>query len=282
MTKGKLMNLSAMAIFGTIGIFVRQIPLPSSLIALSRAAVGLVFLILVLAVKKQRPDVSAIRKNLPLLLLSGIFLGANWIALFEAYRHTSIAVATVCYYMAPVIVLILSPWLLKERLTARHAVSLVCALIGMVLVTAPWDGGGSALGPALGLLAAALYAGVILTNRKLSGLTPFDTTLVQLAVSALVLTPYVLLTEDLPALSVTPTAAGLLVLVGVIHTGLAYTLYFGSIPMLPARTVAMYGYLDPIIAVVLSALLLAEPLGVTEILGVALVLAATAVSERRN
>lgn len=282
MSKGKLMNLSAMAIFGTIGIFVRHIPLPSSLIALARAAVGLIFLIVVLALKRQKPDFAAIRRNLPLLLLSGVFLGGNWIALFEAYHHTSIAIATVCYYMAPVIVLLLSPWLLKEQLTTRHSFSLGCALIGMVLVTGPWGRGGSPVGPAFGLLAAVLYAGVILTNRKLTGLTPWDTTLVQLAVSALVLAPYVLLTENAAALSPAPSALLLLAVVGVVHTGLAYTLYFGSIPLLPARTVAMYGYLDPIVAVVLSALFLGEPLGVTEILGVALVLGSTALSERRS
>lgn len=282
MAKGKCMNLSAMVIFGTIGIFVRHIGLPSSLIALTRAAVGLVFLLAVLAVRRQKPDFSAIRKKLPLLILSGIFLGANWIALFEAYRHTSIAIATVCYYFAPLIVLILSPYLLKERYTTRHSFSWYCAMLGILLVIGPWGSGGSPMGPAFGFLAAALYAGVILTNRKLTGLTPFDTTLVQLAVAALVLAPYVLLTVDLAALAPTPTELGLLAVVGVVHTGLAYTLYFGSIAHLPARTVAMFGYLDPIVAVFLSAALLGEPLSAMNIAGTILVLAATALSERRN
>lgn len=282
MSKGKLMNLSAMAIFGTIGIFVRHIPLPSSIIALVRAAVGMSFLILVLAVKRQKPDASAIRKNLPLLLLSGVFLGANWIALFESYRHTAVSTATVCYYMAPVIVLALSPILLKERLTAFQAGCMAAALTGMVLVTAPWRSDASLPGIAWGLTAAALYAGVILTNRKLSGLTSFDTTLVQLFSAALVLAPYVLLTEDIAGLSPAPMVLFLLLLVGVVHTGLAYTLYFGSIPMLPARTVAMYGYADPILAVILSALVLGEGLDIPGIIGITLVLGAAALSERRN
>lgn len=282
MTKGNLMNLSAMAIFSTIGLFVRHIVLPSSLIALARAAVGLIFLILVLAVKRQRPVFSAIRRNLPMLILSGIFLGGNWIALFESYRYTTIAQATMGYYMAPVIVMLLSPLLLKERLTLWHFLCMGTAVLGMTLVSGPVGSGSTLTGLALALLAAALYAGVILTNRTLSGLTSFDTTLVQLGVAAIVLAPYVLLTEDLSSLSPAPLELGLLAVVGVVHTGLAYTLYFGSIPMLPARTVALYGYLDPVIAVALSALLLGEPLGPSGILGVALVLGSAAALDLKS
>lgn len=282
MSKGKLMNLSAMAIFGTIGIFVRHIALPSSLIALVRAAVGLLFLILVLTMKRQRPDFSAIRWNLPMLVLSGIFLGGNWIALFESYRYTTIAQATMGYYMAPVIVMLLSPLLLKERLRIRHLLCLATAVFGMVLVSGPVGTGTSLTGLGLALLAATLYAGVILTNRKLSGLSSFDTTLIQLGVAAIVLAPYVLLTEDVSGLSPAPLELALLAVVGVVHTGLAYTLYFGSIPMLPARTVALYGYLDPVIAVLLSALMLGEPLGLSGILGVTLVLGSAAALDLKS
>lgn len=276
MTKGKLMNLSAMVIFGTIGIFVRHIPLPSSLIALVRAAVGLVFLTCVLLVQRKTPDFSAIRRNLLPLVLGGVFLGGNWIALFESYRHTSVSVATMCYYMAPVIVMLVS----GESRTMRHWASLLGALTGMVLVTAPAGASGSWVGPGLGLIAAALYASVILSNRRLCGLTAFDTTLVQLGVSAAVLAPYVLLTVDVSALSPAPAQLFLLAVVGIVHTGLAYALYFGSIPLLPARTVAMYGYLDPIVAVVLSALLLGEPMTVPGFIGILLVLGSTAFSEK--
>lgn len=282
MSKGKLMNLSAMAIFGTIGVFVRHIPLPSSLIALARASVGLVFLILVLAVNRQRPDFCGIRRHFPALLLGGVLLGANWIALFESYRRTCVAVATVCYYMAPILVLLAAPVLLHERLSLRQGCCAGTAMLGMILVSAPWEADASLSGIAFGLLAAALYAGVILCNRHLTGLPPFDTTLVQLMASAAVLTPYVLLNENLAALAPAPGVLALLLVVGVVHTGLAYTLYFGSIPLLPARTVALYSYLDPVLAVLLSAAVLGEPLSPGGIAGVILVLSATALGERRN
>lgn len=282
MNRGNLMNLSAMAIFGTIGIFVRHISLPSALIALVRAAVGLVFLLAVLLLQRRRPDTDAIQKNLLPLLLGGVMLGGNWIALFEAYRHTTIAQATMGYYMAPLIVMLLSPIVLKERLTAWHFFCLCAAAFGMSLVAGPSGSGTSGLGLGFALLAAALYAGVILSNRKLSGLSAYDTTLVQLGVSAAVLAPYVLLSVDISALSPAPLELGLLAVVGVIHTGLAYTLYFGSIPMLPARTVAVYGYLDPILALILSALVLGEPLGLPGMAGAALVLVSTALINRKG
>lgn len=282
MTKGKLMNLTAMVIFGTIGVFARHISMPSSLIALVRAAVGLVFLGAVLTVRGQKPDAAAIRRNLPRLILSGVFLGANWIALFESYRYTAVSVATMGYYMAPMIVMVLSPLVLKERLTGWQVCCLTAAALGMTLVAGPMGSGGDPKGLLLALLAAALYAGVILTNRKLSGLTAFDTTLTQLGVAALVLTPYVLLTTDLTALSPAPAELFLLAAVGIVHTGLAYTLYFGSISLLPARTVALYGYLDPVVALALSALVLGESIGLSGILGAALILTASALMDRKG
>lgn len=281
--KGKLMNLSAMVIFGTIGVFVRQISLPSSLIALVRGGVGLLFLAAVLVLRHQKPDFEAIRDNLPVLLLSGVFLGANWIALFEAYRYTSVATATMCYYMAPIIVLLLSPILLKEKLAPTSLLCVALSLLGMFLITGLGEKSASnSRGIAFGLLAAALYAGVILSNRKLRSVGSFDTTLVQLAASALVLMPYTLLTEDVAGLSFPGSALALLILLGIIHTGLAYTLYFGSIRHLPAKTIALYSYIDPILSVILSALLLKEPLTPAGILGAGLVLASTALSELRK
>ena len=109
----------SMLIFGTIGLFRRWIELPSSLVAMARGAIGMVFLLLVLRAKKQRLDGAAIRKNLPLLIPSGAALGINWILLFEAYNYTSVATATLCYYFAPMLIVLASPLALHEKLTAR-------------------------------------------------------------------------------------------------------------------------------------------------------------------
>lgn len=277
MGKGRLMLLCSMVIFGTIGIFVRYIPLPSSLIANIRGLSGCAFLLLVLFAKKEKMEVAAIRRNLPVLMLSGTFLGANWIALFESYRYTTVATATLCYYMAPIIVMVLSPVLLKEKLTGKKIGIILAALFGMVLVTGVQTGGeNQMLGIALGLLAAALYAGVILSNRKLKNIGTYDTTIMQLGGSALVLLPYNVMTTDFAGLQFNLPVLGLLALVGIVHTGVAYWLYFGSLKELSAQSAALLSYIDPITAIVLSALILGEAMTPVGILGAVIVLGATA------
>ncbi|MBQ8670124.1 MAG: EamA family transporter [Oscillospiraceae bacterium] len=275
---------SSMFIFGTIGIFVRNIGLPSSLIALVRSVVGLLFLLAVTALKKEGFSFAAMRSKLPLLALSGILMGFNWILLFEAYRYTTVATATLCYYLAPVFLILASPFALKERLTAKKLLCVFVALAGMIPVSGVLQAGFSGVqelkGILLGTSAALLYACVVLMNKRSGEAPPLKRTMVQMAAAAAVLLPYVLLTEVLSTLSPAPVELGLLLVVGVIHTGLAYMLYFGSMNALEAHTLAIFSYIDPIVAILLSALLLHEPLGLGSILGAVLILGAAFVSEQ--
>lgn len=273
----------SVSVFGTIGIFFRWIGLPSSVIALVRGAVGAAFLLLLARFRHAPIDRAALRSRWQLLLLSAAMMSFNWITLFEAYRYTTVATATLCYYMAPIFVTLISPILLKERLTARKLLCVFLALAGMVFVSGVPQSGlpgpSEAKGILLALCSAALYAGVILINKYLAGVPAYDRTLLQLAGAAAVMIPYILLTEDLSAMSVTPLGAVLLLIVAVFHTGWCYALYFGSMTVLSAQTVALFSYIDPIVAILLSALLLKEPLGWSGILGAALVLGSTLVSE---
>ena len=273
----------SVSVFGTIGIFVRWIGLPSSVIALVRGAVGAAFLLLLARFRHAPIDRATLRSRWQLLLLSAAMMSFNWITLFEAYRYTTVATATLCYYMAPIFVTLISPILLKERLTARKLLCVFLALAGMVFVSGVPQSGlpgpSEAKGILLALCSAALYAGVILINKYLAGVPAYDRTLLQLACAAAVMIPYILLTEDLSAMSVTPLGAVLLLIVAVFHTGWCYALYFGSMTVLSAQTVALFSYIDPIVAILLSALLLREPLGWSGILGAALVLGSTLVSE---
>ena len=273
----------SVSVFGTIGIFVRWIGLPSSVIALVRGAVGAAFLLLLARFRHAPIDRAALRRRWQLLLLSAAMMSFNWITLFEAYRYTTVATATLCYYMAPIFVTLISPVLLKERLTARKLLCVFLALAGMVFVSGVPQSGlpgpSEAKGILLALCSAALYAGVILINKYLAGVPAYDRTLLQLACAAAVMIPYILLTEDLSAMSVTPLGAVLLLIVAVFHTGWCYALYFGSMTVLSAQTVALFSYIDPIVAILLSALLLREPLGWSGILGAALVLGSTLVNE---
>lgn len=278
----RLMLLTSMAIFGTIGLFRRSIPLGSATIAMARGFLGMAALLLAGHLRGVRLSWRDIRPRLPLLVLSGICLGANWILLFEAYRFTTVAVATLCYYMAPVLVILASPLLFRERLTPRRMLCVAIALAGMVLVSGvlqPDRHTGSSRGVLLGLGAAVLYASVVLLNKKTDGIQAGDRTIVQLGTAGVVLLPYVLLTEPLDPEVLTPSVLGLLLLGGLVHTGLAYTLYFTSIRALPAQTAALYSYIDPVLAILLSAFLLSEPIWPDEGIGIVLVLGGTLLSE---
>ena len=280
--KSLLMLISSMVIFGTIGVFRRYIDLSSALIAMTRGIVGAIFLLLFVLLRGKKLDGAAIRKNLLLLILSGAAIGFNWILLFEAYNYTTVATATLCYYMAPIVVILVSPFLLKEKLTGRRLLCVAVALIGMVLVSGVLETGFSASelrGVALGLGAAVLYASVILMNKGLKNVGAYDKTFVQLLAAGVVLIPYLLLTGGFSGVSVTPLSLGMLAVVCIVHTGLCYTLYFGSMDGLPAQTLALFSYIDPVVAVLLSALLLHEPLTVFSGIGAVLVLGAAVVSE---
>lgn len=281
MTSPRTRLITSMTIFGTLGIFVSLIPLPSALIVMVRAVVGTLFVGGVMLCSRSRPRREALRQNAALLLCSGVALGLNWTLLFEAYRHTTVAVATLCYYMAPIFLLLLSPIVLKEPMTRRKAVCIAGSLLGAAMVSGA-AGGGSVRGVALGLAAAVLYCAIMLMNKKMRGLAPMETTFVQLCISALVITPYALLNSgQMPAGSAAALMqnAPMLLVVGLVHTGIAYALYFPSINALPGQTVAVLSYIDPVLAVLLSALVLRQPITPLQILGAVLLLGSTFVSE---
>jgi len=281
--KDKLLLIVSMVIFSTIGIFRKFIPLPSSLLAMARGLIGMLFLLVLLAVRKSSVSGGAIRKNLVVLILSGIALPFNWMLLFEAYNHTSVATATLCYYMAPIFLILISPVLFKEKLTGKKIICVAVALGGMVMVSGMFDEGLSSIsgmkGILLGLGAAVLYTTVMVLNRYLKDISAYDKTIMQLGLAAVVMLPYVLLTEDFSAITLDATAVVMLLVVGIVHTGVAYACYFGSIGALPAQTVALFSYIDPVGAIILSALVLREDTSIWGMLGAVLVLGSTLVSE---
>ena len=282
--KDKMMMIGAMTIFGTIGIFRKYIPLPSSLLALARGIIGTAFLLfLVLAVKRDKLSVEAIKRNFVFLVVSGAFIGFNWILLFEAYQYTTVATATLCYYMAPVIVVLVSPFLFKERLTLLKAICVAVALAGMVFVSGiPQSGFGGMSelkGILLGLGAATLYAIVVILNQYIKDIPAYDKTIMQLGTAAIAILPYTLLTENFADISFTPVAVLMLIFVGIVHTGIAYTLYFGSMSGLKAQTIALFSYIAPVVAIILSAVILQENIGLWGVIGAVMVLGSTMVSE---
>ena len=255
----------------------------SAALAFARGLIGGIFLLCWMTLTGKPLKLQISKKNFFILCLTGVALGANWLLLFESYNHTSVAVATLCYYMEPTILILLSPLLFKEKLTAKKLVCAVVSFVGMVLVSGVLENGDTDLtGILFGLGAAVLYAVVVILNKKNPVENAYGKTMVQLFVSAAVLFPYLLLTEDVGSFSLGGTEIAMLLIVGIVHTGIAYAMYFGSVQNLPSQTVAVFSYIDPVLAVVLAGSLLGETLSVSELIGAVLILGAALVSEIRR
>ncbi len=274
----KLKMIFSMFIFGTLGVFITNLDIPSAVIAALRAVIATLFIILYMLITRKRADFAAIRKNAVILTLSGTAIGFNWILLFEAYRHTTVAVATLCYYMAPIFVIIASSFILKERLTLPKIICTVIAVFGAVLISGASANNGY-LGILFGLMAAMLYASVVIMNKFIKNLRNIETTLCQLGAAAVVMLLYVLLTKGFSEAVFTPKAVALIFTVGIIHTGVAYILFFSGVGSLPAQTSAVLSYIDPVTAVILSGTLLSQPVTKVQIIGAVLILGSTLLNE---
>lgn len=269
----------AVVLYGTIGMFLRYVSLPSEAVAFYRGIIGALFILIYLFVSRKRPDFKKIRNNIGWLLLSGAGLGFNWIFLFAAYVNTTVAVASLCNYMAPIFVIILTPFILKEKLDKRKIPCIAAALTGIILVSGIIGGEtGSPAGVIYGLLGACCFTVIVFLNRKLKDISAFDRAFVQLAVAAATILPYVLVKNG--GLPLPDVKSGLIVLMlGVLQTGVAYCLYFNGMASLPVQSVAILGYLEPVVSVLCSVIFLREPLRLPGWLGSVLVLAAAVVSE---
>ncbi len=272
----------SMLIFGTIGIFRRYIPFSSAFLTFSRGILGGLFLLGVAGIRKRKgagvPGRDALR-----FAVTGAMIGINWILLFEAYSYTTVAVATLCYYMQPTIVILLSPLIFHERMTGKKAVCAAVSVVGMVLVSGVADpGGGSAgnlRGVLLGLGAALFYSAVVIMNKKHPGGDAVQKTTVQLFSAGLVMIPYLLLKGGWPAGSPAAGDVILLLVVGIVHTGIAYLMYFEGMKGMSVQSVSMLSYIDPVSALVLSAVFLREPMSLWNMVGAVLIIGAAAVSE---
>ncbi len=284
MKKARLLLILSMTIFGTIGIFTKFIPLPSAEIALYRAILAIILLSGYLFVTKTKIHFSAIRKELPVLALSGAAMGMNWVLLFEAYKHTTVSVATLSYYFAPVLVTIVSPILFREKMTVKQLICFVMSTIGLVLIIGVNTTGASShlTGILFGLGAACLYATVILLNKCVKSVAGIQRTFLQFVDAVVVLLPYVLLSGSLEIRSLQPVGIMNLLIVGFVHTGVTYCLYFSSLKELPGQEVAILSYIDPLVAVIASVLVLKEDFGFFQIIGGLLIIGFSIWNEKKG
>ncbi len=269
----------SMFIFGTIPLFVRNIAVSSAELALYRAILAVILIGFVLLITKQKIEISGFGKEIPLLIVSGVAVGLNWILLFEAYKYTTVSVATLSYYFAPVIVTAVCPFLFKEKFTVKQIVCFVLSTLGLVMITGVgnFNGGRELIGVAFGLGAAVLYAAAVILNKFIKNVGGIQRTFLQFVSAIIVLGPYVLFTDGVTLRSLDAKGWVNLLIVGFIHTGITYCLYFSSLKELSGQKAAILSYIDPLVAVMISVTVLGESMTLIQVIGGALILGFTMV-----
>lgn len=273
----RLMLIASMTIFGTLGLFVRNIPVSSGELALYRAILAAFLIAVFLIVTKQKIPFSNIKKEVPLLLASGVAMGINWILLFEAYKYTTVSVATLSYYFAPVIVTVVCPVLFHEKLTLKQIICFIMSTLGLVMITGIGDFGGrnNFVGILFGLGAAVFYATVILLNKFIKNVEGIHRTFLQFLSAIVILVPYVMTTSGVTLGGLNGIGWANLLIVGLVHTGVTYCMYFSSLKELPGQKAAILSYIDPLVAVLISVTILGETMTFWQVIGGMLILGFT-------
>ena len=282
----KLKIILAMVTWGTLGLFVRNIPLNSIEISFFRAFIGSLFLTIIIVVNRETINWKLLRENFLLLSLSGIALGINWAALFQAMKYTTISNATLSYYFAPIFIVVLTVIILKEKVTLKNFACIFVSILGLYLILKSGENGSNSgynhlKGVAFGLLGAAFYAIVVILNKFVKKLSSLEVTISQLVISAIVLLPIVF-KGGISSIKILDTKAWIFILIlGVVHTGIAYLFYFPSIKDVKSQTIAIVSYLDPITAIIVSAIFLNEPMSGMQIVGGSLILISAYINEKQ-
>ncbi|MGM0920831.1 MAG: DMT family transporter [Bacillota bacterium] len=283
--KSKIQFILSMIIFGTIGLVVRYINLSSSERALLSSFIGCLFLMLIFFIIKKKISWNLVKSNTLFLILSGIALGGNWIFLYQSYDHTTIANATLGYYFAPVFVMILSPIVLREQLSIKKIVCIGVAIIGMLMIVGEGVSASRSddiLGLSFGLIAAAFYAALLLLNKFIKDMGKLELTIIQLGITTLLLMPYVFLTEGFGIFEVSSSSIPFILILGIINTGIGFWLFFSGMEKLKGQSIAMLSYVDPFVAILISAIILQEQMTIVQMLGGVLLLGSTFVCELKS
>ena len=274
------MYILAMLIFGTNGYLVAHLSLQGSQIVLVRTLVGGLLLTAIVLLRGGF-DREAVRAEWRDLLFGGVALGLNWVALFTAYRMLNVSLATLIYYAGPMLVLLFSPLLFRESLTPQKIAAVAIVAAGLFCITGSITSAGMSL---TGLLAAVLsalfYASLIIFNKRIVKTGGMQTAALELDVAFVVVLIYVLLTAGIPH----PLKADIpyLLVLGLVNTGIAYMLYFTGLQKLPGQSVALISYVDPVSALVFSALLLHETMTPLQVLGAVLIIGGALLGELRR
>lgn len=279
MNKAHLKYFIALFLFGSNGIVASYISLSSYEIVLSRTLIGSIFLIVIFILGKKKIQFWKKKKQMVYLIISGTAMGTSWMFLYEAYNQIGVSVATLAYYCGPVIVIVLAPIVFREKITIIKIIGFISAIFGMIMVNgAGLLSDGLSWGLVCGILSALMYCFMVIFNKKAETITGLENAMCQLTVSCIVVAVFTLFTHK-GAINISEQSVFPILILGVVNTGIGCYLYFSSIQKLSAQTVAICGYLEPLSALVFSAVFLKEHLTIIQITGSFLILGGAAFSE---
>lgn len=271
--------LFALLLFGSNGIVASLIDLSSQHIVLLRTLIGSVFLIAIFFMTGGKLTFHQHKRQLFFLAVSGMAMGASWMCLYEAYARIGVSVASLLYYCGPVIVVVLSTLLFKERLSPNTLIGFAAVIAGVLCINGNvFSGSSDITGILCGLLSALLYALMVICNRMAKEITGLENATLQLTAAFFTVAVFTGLKNGF-AMHLTSTSILPILILGLLNTGVGCYLYFSSIGKLKVQTVAVCGYVEPLSAVLLSAIFLNERMLPLQIAGAAMIIGGAVFSE---
>lgn len=274
------MYILALLMMSTNGVFAARISISGSQIVMMRTLIGGIVLTVVVLIKGGF-SFREIRQELPYLVLGGTALGLNWAALFGAYRLLNVSLATLIYYSGPMLVLLLSPWLFRERLTKTKLLAIAIVALGLVFISGSIAAGGMSIpGLLIAGVSAFFYAALIVFNKRINKTSGLHTAVIEVDIAFGVVLIFVALTVGIPH----PIHSDIpwLLMIGLMNTGLAYVLYFSGLQKLSGQSVALISYIDPVSALILSALLLHETMAGLQLFGAVFIIGGAMLGEWKS
>jgi len=279
MKKPYIKYIAALLLFGSNGIVARYITLNSYEIVLLRNLIGVLFLTVIFIASKQKFTAMKHKRDFAFIAVSGIAMGGNWMFLYEAYTRIGVSLATLACYCGPVIVMMLAPLVFREKITAAKLIGFIAVVSGMFLVNRrELSQSGFSFGLICGIMSAVMYAVMVIFNKKAKTITGLENSVYQLAFSFVTVALFTLIKQG-AGMVISPQSIPAILILGVINTGIGCYLYFSSIQHLPAQSVAICGYLEPVSALVLSSVFLNERLTAVQLIGTVLILGGAAFGE---
>lgn len=272
--------IMSLLLYGTNGVAASMISLNSTQIVLLRTCFGWLVMAVAYYIRGGRLRDKP-KRDMRFVALSGLCMAANWLFLFEAYVRIGVGLGMIINYCGPVLVMLLSGLLFRERLTGGVWLALALCLGGAGLISFQAAEQLDPVGLLCAGLAAVSYAGMVLFNQQTKHFTGPGRVLVQLTATLGAVVLFSALHGELGFSVARDEWIGVLWL-GALNTGLGSYWYFGSIGLLPVREVSVLGYLEPLSVLAFSALLLHETLRPMQLLGAAMILGGTAAMELRR